>query len=124
MSNPKTEIQKAAETLSGMCLDFLCNKIDESAFRMNLCLFSERYGKNFDESEKIEPSIEIDGKLVTASEAYLSPVTYVPKHAKGNCSHKDCQLGVIMSFDEYGVFVLYNKSRTVQKTNTDDLVWG
>ena len=55
---------------------------------------------------------------------YLSPVTYVPMHAKGSAGHKDCELGVVIRVNEENVFVLYCKSRTVQATNPDELVWG
>ena len=55
---------------------------------------------------------------------YLSPVTYVPGHANGNAGHKDCELGVIVGISEDTVKVLYCKSRTVQFTRPEDLVWG
>ena len=55
---------------------------------------------------------------------YLDPVTYVPTHAKGNAGHPDCEQGVIIRKDDEAVFVLYCKSRTVQRTMPDNLVWG
>lgn len=55
---------------------------------------------------------------------YLNPVTYVPNHVKGNAGHKDCEQGVIISIQTNTIKVLYCKSRTVQVTNPDDLVWG
>jgi hypothetical protein len=55
---------------------------------------------------------------------YLDNVTYVPGHAHGNAGHKDCQQGVIISFTEDSVKVLYCDTRTVQATNPEDLVWG
>jgi hypothetical protein len=55
---------------------------------------------------------------------YLDNVTYVPGHANGNAGHKDCQKGVIISFTEDNVKVLYCDTRTVQATNPKDLVWG
>jgi len=56
---------------------------------------------------------------------YLSPVTYVPGHANGNAGHVDCEQGVIVGVAaDSGVMVLYCKSRTVQKTDSCDLVWG
>lgn len=58
------------------------------------------------------------------NENYLDRVTYVPAHANNNAGHQDCQQGVIISFDEYGVKVLYCTSRSVQLTNYNDLVWG
>ncbi len=71
----------------------------------------------------IEPVIKIGGRSVTESDI-LSPVTYVPTHANGNAGHKDCELGVLFRYNSKHAFVLYNKSRTVQVTNPDDLVWG
>jgi len=55
---------------------------------------------------------------------YLDNVTYVPGYAHGNAGHKDCQQGVIISFTEDSVKVLYCDTRTVQATNPEDLVWG
>ena len=55
---------------------------------------------------------------------FLDPVTYVPGHANGNTGHPDCQQGVIISFNDTNVRVLYCKPRTVQATNPEDLVWG
>lgn len=62
---------------------------------------------------------------------YLNPVTYVPNHAKGNAGHIDCEQGVIISFktntNPYKhdtVKVLYCKSRTIQSTEPNNLVWG
>ena len=55
---------------------------------------------------------------------YLNPVTYVPGHVNGNAGHKDCEQGVIIDIRKNTVMVLYCKSRTVQSTNPDDLVWG
>ena len=68
--------------------------------------------------------IEIKGREVTGSD-YLSPVTYVPGHAKGNAGHSDCERGVIIEVKDNGsIAVLYSASRTVQQTNPEDLVWG
>lgn len=66
----------------------------------------------------------IDGRDVETKDCYLSPVTYVPGHVKGNAGHKDCEQGVIISIEEENVRVLYCKSRTVQRTRPEDLVWG
>lgn len=65
----------------------------------------------------------ICGKVVTNKD-YLTPVTYVPKHANGDPGHKDAEIGVIIRVTQYGVKVLYCKSRTVQLTNPEDLVFG
>lgn len=76
--------------------------------------------------------IKIEGKPVNMPDNWLGPVTYVPSHAEGNAGHPDCEQGVIISVTQ-GIFsenktglvgVLYCKSRTVQQTNPDDLVWG
>lgn len=68
--------------------------------------------------------MKIQNKQLNIERDYLSPVTYVPSHVNGNAGHKDCEQGVIIRFTERGVFVLYCKSRTVQMTNPEDLVWG
>ena len=68
--------------------------------------------------------IEIEGKMVTTEDNYLDPVTYVPNHAKGNAGHPDCERGVIIKVREEVVMVLYCKSRTVQATESENLVFG
>jgi len=70
--------------------------------------------------------MKIEGKSVNMPDNYLDPVTYVPGHAHGNAGHKDCEQGVLIrkTDDEEAVFVLYCKSRTVQRTNPDELIWG
>ncbi|MFQ5686192.1 MAG: hypothetical protein ACE5GV_05975 [Candidatus Scalindua sp.] len=55
---------------------------------------------------------------------YLDRVTYIPSHAKGNASHPDAEQGVIISWNETDVMVLYCGSRTVKATTPKDLVWG
>ena len=67
---------------------------------------------------------KIEGRVLTMQTNYLDKVTYVPGHAKGNAGHTDCQQGVIISWNEDNVKVLYSKGRTIQATNPDDLVWG
>ena len=68
----------------------------------------------------------LGGRMIDMNIDYMSPVTYIPNHANGNAAHPDCELGVLMSFnDEDGyVRVLYCRSRTVQSTRPEDLVWG
>lgn len=68
--------------------------------------------------------MEIEGKELDIERNYLDNVTYIPTHAKGNAGHIDCEQGVIISFDNTSVKVLYCKGRTVQSTSPDDLVWG
>ncbi len=68
--------------------------------------------------------MEIENKPVSSENNYLDPVTYVPRHADGNASHPDCEQGVIIGVLGFSVQVLYCKSRTVQATRPDDLVWG
>lgn len=69
--------------------------------------------------------MKIEGKEVT-EDNYLDPVTYVPAHAHGNAGHKDCEQGVIIgtSSQDEDIRVLYCKSRTVQRTRAENLVWG
>lgn len=56
------------------------------------------------------------------------PVTYVPNHANGNAQHVDAELGVFIGWVRADVIdtarVLYCKSRTIQRTNINDLVLG
>jgi hypothetical protein len=56
---------------------------------------------------------EIEGIELT-EEHINSVVTYVPRHANGNASHKDAEHGTIMHWNEYGVMInyVYNKCRT------------
>ena len=68
-------------------------------------------------------SVKIEGREVTKDD-FLSPVTYVPVHAKGSAGHKDCDKGVVIRANDYHVFVLYCKTRTVQTTAPEMLVWG
>jgi len=68
--------------------------------------------------------LTIENREVTTEKNYLDPVTYVPGHAGGNAGHPDCELGVIISVTEQAIKVLYCKSRTVQSTAPEDLVWG
>lgn len=55
---------------------------------------------------------------------FLDKVTYVPNHADGNASHKDCEQGVIISWNDENVNVLYCKGRNIQSTYPENLVWG
>lgn len=64
----------------------------------------------------------IEGKEVT-KEDVGSPVTYIPRHAKGDASHKDCEQGHISSFNEGYVFVRF-KAACGAATPTELLVWG
>ena len=68
--------------------------------------------------------MKIQNREVDFDRDYLSPVTYVPRHAFGNASHPDCEQGVIVSQRGDSIGVLYCKSRTVQVTQPEDLVWG
>lgn len=81
-------------------------------------------GINFVKNVKVLHDMWIEGKKLNIKDHYLNSVTYVPAHAKGNTSHKDCEQGVIVDFSEQSVAVLYTHSRTVQTTNSSDLVWG
>jgi len=51
-----------------------------------------------------------------------SKVTYIPRNANGNISHKDCEQGRIKRWNDGGVFVDYTKN--ICRTNFKDLVWG
>ncbi len=68
--------------------------------------------------------MEIEGRKISIENNYLDKVTYVPTHVNGNAGHEDCQQGVIIEIREDSIMVLYCKGRSVQSTNSDDLVWG
>lgn len=68
--------------------------------------------------------MKIEKKEVTNEKNYLDKVTYVPTHVKGNAGHPDCEQGVIIEIRENTIMVLYCKSRSVQSTSPEDLVWG
>lgn len=68
-----------------------------------------------------QPIVEIQGKVLTNCDVF-SPVTYVPSHANGDASKGET--GVLISWDESGVKVLYTKSRTIQRTAAKSLIWG
>ena len=68
--------------------------------------------------------MKIQGRELSIDHHCLDKVTYVPGHAKGNAGHPDCQQGVIISWNDTVVKVLYCDGRTVQSTDPDDLVWG
>ena len=68
--------------------------------------------------------MQIEGRDVATPKNYLDPVTYVPNHVGGNAGHADCEPGVIIGVSVDMVRVLYCKTRTVQSTRPDDLVWG
>jgi len=67
--------------------------------------------------------MKIQDKELNESNIY-DPVTYIPPHAKGNAGHKDCEQGVIIRWDDKGIFVMYCTSRTIQRTDPEWLVWG
>lgn len=71
-------------------------------------------------------NMEIQGRKLDIDVDYLSPVTYIPSYAEGNAGHEDCKQGVIISFNNENetVRVLYSNTRTVQGTESCDLVWG
>ena len=52
-----------------------------------------------------------------------SKVTYIPDHAKGLASHKDCESGTISSWNDSFIFVNYGKG-TNAATYPRNLVWG
>ncbi len=68
--------------------------------------------------------MKIEGREISTEKNYLDPVTYVPAYANGNAQHYEAEQGVIIRTTETSVMVLYCKSRTVQSTNPNDLVWG
>lgn len=51
------------------------------------------------------------------------PVTYIPNHAFGDASHKDCERGHISSFSDVTLWVRF-KSATGESCDPQNLVWG
>lgn len=49
-------------------------------------------------------------------------VRYVPKHANGDLSHKDCENGIISSFNDWYVFVLYEGDIHSKATYYEDII--
>ncbi len=78
--------------------------------------------------DKLNTLIEMENnkykiKGIELNQSHIgSKVTYIPRHAKGNASHPDCEEGRIKSWNDGGVFVDYVKN--VCRTDFDDLVWG
>lgn len=64
---------------------------------------------------------KIQGRSVSAADIG-SKVTYVPLHAEGNASHKDCECGTISSWSRSCIFVNYGGGS--QATSPSDLIWG
>ena len=51
-------------------------------------------------------------------------VIYIPCHAKGDAGHKDCENGVITSFNDHVVFVRYAADKSSKGTRREDLTWA
>lgn len=66
--------------------------------------------------------MKIQGREVT-EEDVGSKVTYVPRHAHGDASHKDAEGGIISSIGKTGIFVEYGRG-TPKLTPPELLVWG
>ena len=43
-------------------------------------------------------------------------VRYIPKHAKGNINHPECENGIVTSTNEKYVFVRYIRNNVLQST--------
>ena len=69
-------------------------------------------------------TMKIEGQEITTEDNYLDPVTYVPVHVNGNAGHIDCEPGVIIRISDKNVHVLYCRTRTVQATRPEDLIFG
>ena len=68
--------------------------------------------------------MKIEGREVRFPENQYDPVTYIPNHANGNAGHPDCEQGVLIRASSKHLMVLYCKSRTIQTTAPESLVWG
>ena len=53
-------------------------------------------------------------------------VTYIPLHAKGDRNHKDCERGVVSSWNDEYIFVRYFRNGklqyTAEATKIEDLI--
>lgn len=53
-------------------------------------------------------------------------VKYIPRHAKGDKNHIDCEEGIVSSINDAFVFVRYSRNgilqQTAQATNPDNLI--
>ena len=67
-------------------------------------------------------NLQIEGRILKESDIH-SKVTYVPLHAEGNAGHKDCEGGIITSWNDCYIFVNYGKGHS-NATRPEDLVWG
>lgn len=66
----------------------------------------------------------IDRNGRTATVQVGDKVRYVPLHAHGDRTHKDCEIGVVTSWNDKTIFVRYEKqhpSANGQATNPWDL---
>ncbi len=50
-------------------------------------------------------------------------VKYIPRHAKGDEDHEDCEVGIVSSINSYGtIFVKYGEEYTAKSTRIEALV--
>lgn len=67
--------------------------------------------------------MSVDGKILDDGDVGRD-VTYVPNHAGGNAGHRDCERGVITSWNSRFVFVRFGSSATPKACYPFNLVWG
>ena len=113
-----------------LCHDRHLNRADLYGINKKLELIDGQFLLKVGLGDFMSKVVTIEGKTIDMTENLYDKVTYVPGHAKGNAGHPDCELGVIVGFTNGSsshaptVRVLYCKSRNVQHTDPQDLVWG
>lgn len=50
-------------------------------------------------------------------------VKYIPRHAKGDRNHKDCETGIISSWSNIYIFVRFTTGSTAAGVRPQDLVF-
>ena len=66
--------------------------------------------------------MEITGLSITEN-LIGTKVIYIPTHAENDVRHKDCERGVISSWNDTCVFVKYGGSGTAQATSSANLIF-
>ena len=73
-------------------------------------------------NEQIIPEHYIQSRKVKLTDIGAK-VTYVPRHAKGNTQHLDCERGTIKAIGRNGIHVAYG-TRNICLTCPSSLHWG
>lgn len=68
--------------------------------------------------------MKIEGREVIMGNQLFDPITYIPSHAEGDITHEDVVGGVLMGVAGNYIRFLNCQTRTMQRVNPEDLVWG